>query len=96
MVGRSPGETRGMVGCCRRSTVSEAQRAFGAARWVNAEVHYWRSPDGRGSSERHHIQGREPEEPRRIGLLQTSVEGGGILYPTNIIKNRIEIYLIEV
>ena len=76
-----PERSSRIVDCCRRMANSEAQRAFGAARWVNTEAHHRRSSDGRGSSERHHVQGRELEELQRISPLQTSARGG-TLYPT--------------
>ena len=77
-----PGRCSGVVDCCRRMANSEAQRAFGAARWVNTEAHRRRSLDDRGSSEGRQVQGRESEEPRRISPLQTST--GGHFIPNNI------------
>ena len=46
MAGRSLEEIQRIVDHYRESTDSEAQKAFGAARWMNEGAHCWRSPDG--------------------------------------------------
>ena len=69
MVGRSLEKIRIIVDHYKKSTDIEAQRAFGAARYMNGGAHYQRSPDGNMKArtvegvQKDVAQGRKPEEP---------------------------------
>ena len=80
MVGRSLRETWGMVGCCRRSTVSEARELLGrpGRRMEELIVREVWTAEGVRRGATYKVGSRK--SPGGIGLYK--LRSGGTLYPT--------------